>query len=268
MDRTKHKTPYLWITAAVFLLCVTGGLFFHGAKETPKIIMFGDSRIVGPGLDETIPSMVEKETGMSVLSAAFGGSTLTASMQDIYSDTAADFSMVSLSRLAAFGDPGALTAVTGTKGLGFSNLEEHKNAASGLALLDISGADFIVIAHGVNDATLGIPAGDPEDPCNPKTFEGALRESVANIRAAAPGAKIILLSPVFFSLKGLEDRLGLLGEYRDAEASVAKEYGLILADAYTEAGITEKQLADGLHYNDEGARLVADIVIKAIKDNR
>ncbi len=267
MDKIRHKVSPVWITVPVFIIiCVVFSLYFRKTKAC-NVVIFGDSRIVGAGLTRTIPDMIADGTGLSVCNAAFGGTTLSMTGSDGYTEVSTDFSMVSLSGLAAFGDFGVLETITDTRGLGFVNLPEYKTSIRGLKATDLTKVDHIVIAHGVNDATMGIPARNDKDPKDCRCFEGALREVITNLGTAAPSSKIILVSPVFFSLEGLESNRELLREYRDCEAEIAKEYGLIFVDAYNEAGIGKEHLTDGLHFNDEGARLVADLIIKAIKDN-
>lgn len=272
MDRTGHKLNILWITLPVFLIVCIAGLLLSGKREPRDIVVFGDSRIVGPGLTVTIPDMIEASTGLSVCNGAFGGTTLSMTGRDGYTEPFTELSMVSLSRAAAFGSFGPIEAVLDTASFAYVNLEDYRKAAAELGKTGLKKASFIVIAQGVNDATLGIPARNPEDPRDPMSFEGALREIVENIRIAAPKAKIVLVSPVFFSLEGLKDRLGLLREYRDAEKDIAGEYGLIFADAFSESGIDESNVSeymrDGLHYTPEGAKIVADLIIKAIEDNK
>ncbi|MCR5278057.1 MAG: hypothetical protein K6E19_01320 [Lachnospiraceae bacterium] len=267
MDRTKKDLKWLWITlplTIVFLLAV--GFVYYGKPEKYDVIVFGDSRIQGAGLADTIPSLIEARIGLRTLNAGMGGTTLSLNSADIYAERENAYSMVSLARYAGMKDFRAIAGRGKSNALFFENRTEYRETAERLSRTDLSKASYIVIAHGVNDAMTETVADGTEDP---GTFEGALRISVNLIKQAAPKAKIILVTPVEYFLEG-EERNDLIGEYAKIEAETAKECGLILVDAYEASGITKDNyqsfLSDGIHYNEEATGRVADLVIKVIKE--
>ena len=59
--------------------------------------------------------------------------------------------------------------------------------------------DLAILWHGTNDWYWGAPVGIPgtADMRNPKTYVGALTEAVTRIRAAAPRARILAMTPLW-----------------------------------------------------------------------
>lgn len=143
-------------------------------------------------------------------------------------------------------------------------------------LLDKEKADVVCIWLGVNDVWHGKKGTSPED------FEAGLEKMVALARAA--GAKAVVLAPLAVLKENAGNWNPTADEFADITRKVASETGAGLADvrkayqAYlqnngTEAGpdgtLTFKGnllTYDGVHANEEGGNVAADVIAQAIVD--
>ena len=271
MDKTKKEHVALWITflGAVLLTAI---LMFLWSRRTEEydIVFFGDSRTEGLKLESTVPELTEAATGLRALNAGFGGTALSLLSDDIYEYPEDMLSMVSLSEGLETGFK-PVGAWTRGRSIYFKDRSYYNDTAKVLSSAKLKNASFVVIGHGVNDAMLDVHVSNSKDPYDAKTFEGALRTSLENIAKALPGAKIILVSPVPYFIEGETCNEELLRGYAECEAKISAEYGAIFVDAGSRSGISAANhtefLSDGIHYTDEGAKLISALIIQAIEES-
>ncbi len=143
-------------------------------------------------------------------------------------------------------------------------------------LLDREKADVVCILLGVNDVWHGKNGTSPED------FEAGLKKMVAMARAA--GAKAVVLAPLAVLKENAGKWNPKADEFVEITRKVAADTGAGLADvrkafkAYLQNNGTEtlpdgtitfkgKLLTyDGVHANEEGGKVVADIISQAVCD--
>lgn len=145
--------------------------------------------------------------------------------------------------------------------------------------IDYSQTDYFVVEYGTNDFFRGVRQSD-DDGFNLRTYSGALRYSVINLRELAPDATIILCSPMYaqFYKDGYlvgdgnitNNGNGTLADYVGTCNYIANEQNVIFFNAYQDLGIdsysAEQYLEDGVHLTAEGRQLYADELAKIILD--
>ncbi len=263
--------------ASLFLAAFVIVILFAVNRKTSKydIVVFGDSRMVGHELTETIPEIIEKETGRRTVNVAFGGSTLADYTDGNRGGRDSLFSMSALSKCAEAGSFRQLIAAAKSDGVYYRVLfPEILDTAVKLSHTDIKSAQIIIIGQGVNDCMASVPVDNPENPFDTKTYGGALRKSVERLKKVSPKAKIVLVTPAYFDYPSESggdlsaDSLPL-NEYADKCIEIASDYDLEVADCYYGSGIDSDNctdyLKDGLHYNDNGAGVAAELILAAIK---
>ncbi len=143
--------------------------------------------------------------------------------------------------------------------------------------IDFSQTDYFIVEYGTNDFFRGVRQSD-ERIYNLKTYAGALRYAVANLRELAPDATIILCSPMYaqFYKDGYmvgdgnitDNGNGTLFDYKGTCNYVAKEQNTLFFNAYQDLGIdgytAEEYLEDGVHLTAAGRQLYADALTKII----
>ena len=141
-------------------------------------------------------------------------------------------------------------------------------------------ADVIVIFGGTNDFGHGdAPIGCPSDRNN-DTFYGAAHMLFSKIRVQWPKAHIVVLTPLH---RCNEDNprgdgnkpsdVGTLKAYVEIIREVAEFYSLPVLDLFKNSGlqprlplIQEMYMPDGLHPNDAGYQILADLIISYLKN--
>jgi acyl-CoA thioesterase-1 len=115
-------------------------------------------------------------------------------------------------------------------------------------------ADVIVIETGANDALRGL---------DPDSTRANLERIIARIRAAQPGAEIVLVQMEAPPNYGTD----YVRRFRAMYADVARGEDVVLAPFLLDgvAGLADLNQADGIHPNRRGAELVAANVWKALK---
>lgn len=150
-------------------------------------------------------------------------------------------------------------------------------------------ADLIVVMGGTNDMGSNVPLGDLSTPFDETTFRGAVAATVVKLQQQAPGAVIVLASPLngrapetangdgseAAASNGDADafavnELGLTTkDYRDAMEEVAQSLGVPFIDVYGTAGINQwnrsHYLRDGVHPSDQGGMAVARAMIGGLE---
>lgn len=144
--------------------------------------------------------------------------------------------------------------------------------------IDYSQTDYFILEYGTNDFFRGVRQNDEDDIFNQKTYAGALRYAVVNLKEFAPDATIILCSPMYaqFYKDGYligdgnitNNGNGTLFDYKGTCNYIAKEQNTLFLNAYQDLGIdgytAENYLEDGVHLTAEGRQIYADALAKII----
>ena len=114
--------------------------------------------------------------------------------------------------------------------------------------------DVIVIETGANDGLRGIPVA---------TMERNIQQIIDGVRAARPSAQIVLVQMEAPPNLGTPYTAG----FREVFPALARKNGVALMPFLLDgvAGVRHLNQNDGIHPNEEGARLVAANVWKALK---
>lgn len=114
--------------------------------------------------------------------------------------------------------------------------------------------DVIVIETGANDGLRGIPVA---------TMERNIQQIIDGVRAARPAARIVLVQMEAPPNLGTPYTAG----FREVFPALARRNGVALLPFLLDgvAGVRSLNQSDGIHPNEEGARLVAANVWKALK---
>ena len=141
-------------------------------------------------------------------------------------------------------------------------------------------ADIIVVFGGVNDYLHGdAPIGCFGDKTR-ETFAGSVDYLMRKIRELYPDATYVFFTPAhcfcddgFSQIRpeGLVREEHFLSEFSQAIKTIAPQNGFYVFDMFEELGIDpkkpedrEKYTVDGLHFNDEGNAVIADVMIRCI----
>ena len=176
--------------------------------------------------------------------------------------------------------------------MGIKTLHNHAIGASGLTegtpnnlvqLLENpqnlhDDADLVILWHGTNDWYWGVPVGVPgtEDMQNRKTYVGALTEAVTKIRAAAPQARVLCMTPLCRreTPDGCTEtgeawlnpnKIGVpLRDYCDALEEMSRILCFPVLDLRRLTNFNPQNFhiyqPDGVHPSDAGHRVIADIL--------
>ena len=133
--------------------------------------------------------------------------------------------------------------------------------------------DLILVMGGTNDMGSDVPLGDLTYPFDETTFKGAVAATVVKLQKKAPGAVVVLASPLSgrgvdsgeeSSLPANRDEeafavngLGLTTEdYRDAMEEVARTLSIPFIDVYGTTGINQwnrsQYIRDVVHPSERG----------------
>lgn len=144
--------------------------------------------------------------------------------------------------------------------------------------IDFSKTDYFVVEYGTNDFFRGVRQNDEDDIFNMKTYSGALRYAVTNLRDVAPDATIILCSPMYAQFykdgfmvgdgNSTNNGNGTLADYVGTCNYIAKDEDTLFLNAYQNLGIdgytAEEYLEDGVHLTLKGRHLYADVLAEMI----
>ena len=147
----------------------------------------------------------------------------------------------------------------------------------GRAFMLPTDADIVVVYGGVNDYLNGdAPFGEEGDK-GFMTFCGATRFLMNTLRQRFGDKPIVFMTPAHCYYKGvrdsetksrypdLADREKPLIAYIDVIKRTAEEFGIYILDLYEDLGVDpnvpedkEKYTVEGLHFNDEGHKVIAE----------
>lgn len=277
MDKKKLNV-LLKCTAAIvaflgFVLVVSWAKEYDKGTDTSyDIVCLGDSNFANTQNETGIISLLEKKTGKKVLNGAFGGST----MENVYgkkTEYQSALSMYNMAIAICNRNMGVQKAAIDT--LARTDYVGHfTDTLDKLATVDFSAVDILIIEHGVNDYMAGAPIKNGVDAYDTETFCGALRAVITMLREEYPNLRIVLVTPAYCAplmADGVnypcdENNYGggYLEEYVNAELEVAKEMNVEIIDIYHGIDMNADNYADylydGLHFNADGRKIVADII--------
>lgn len=134
------------------------------------------------------------------------------------------------------------------------------------------GADLVVVFGGTNDYGHGDAALGSLGDTDVYTFYGALDTLYSLLSEKYPSAKILILTPLHRLGGSEKNSLGnTLADYVSAIKNTAERYSFSVLDLFTECSLNpdaaggDNRVPDGLHPNDEGHRLLFEIIDNAIK---
>ena len=264
--------PGLLIMAAILFLTLHSSVGRSDAA-TPDLVILGDSIMGKEREDNTIPSIIEKVTGLTVFNGAFGGSCACSNnFENRYSFHEDSLNLCRLQDAIIHKDFGVQLADLPNNPYQSAYFPE---VLQGLAAIDFSKVKVLIIEHGTNDYSAGRKLNNPDDQKDEDTFGGALRLSISNMQKAYPNLKIVLVSPDFCWISGYKECTkqdfghGTMQDYVDMEKKIAKEYGLDLINVFDYAGLNagniKKYTEDGIHLNEDGRTIYGTYIGNQLK---
>lgn len=279
MKRNQITTFITFGIAAVVFVCLFFFTFHSRADRHDKfevqIVAFGDSQL-GLVRDETsVLSQIGSLMDMTVFNAAFGGTCVSRIDTEHRLDYDKDaLSLAALAKAVVMDDFGVQQAARFRE----SNTEHFEWTVDDLEAIDFSAVELVLIQHGLNDYYAGVPIRNEEDIYDEYTFTGALRSALEALRQANPNMRIVLVTPSYSWLIPAEETCeehdgggGVEEEYVLAEIELAEELGVEVIDVYHDVYPHEKwedwklYSDDGLHPNEAGRKLLADIIAGYLK---
>lgn len=144
--------------------------------------------------------------------------------------------------------------------------------------VDFKNTDYFVVEYGMNDFLRATPLTGGYSDFDIRTYVGALRYAVSNLKDYANDATVILCSPNYAQFfngdqfigdgQSLNTGYGTLFDYKGICEYVAKEQGAEFFDAYFGLGIdaytADEYLEDGVHLSEKGRHLYADALAEMI----
>lgn len=230
--------------------------------EGKTCVCFGDSIVGNMASPNDYPTVLGKETGMTVINAGFGGCRMSASTDTVYNA----YSMVKLADAIAIGDWSEQE-----NGLSSVTISHYAPHIASLKKVDWSKIDFITIGYGTNDIANFVNVDNEENPLDTTTVLGGLRYALTTILTAYPNIKILILTPIYryFNEEGLDsDEKEFYGQrtfttWTDGILEVAKEFKVPGVDMYRTLGFNKLTRGyyypdnDGTHPNALGLKVMA-----------
>lgn len=275
--RNRGTIRYSTIAVLLFtcmLLAAARNLRERKETNQVQIVFFGDS-VFGLIRDETAaPALLQELAGKTVYNAALGGTSAARMGREARMDTPKDsFSLVGLCQAVYARDFGVQRSLR----IRESNTECYPEVIAGLAAVDFSGVETVVILQGINDYHAGIPIENPEDPYDTYTFLGALRASLYALRKANPDVRILLMTPTYAwyiasgeTCEETDNGGGILTDYVEAEIRAAEDMEVELIDVFHDFypheswEDWERYTFDGIHPNLEGRKMLARRIAAAL----
>ena len=228
--------------------------------------------------DETaVSARLQELTGKTVYNAALGGTGAARRREDRRLDYAkGSLSLAGLTKAVWAGDFG----VQRTARVRESNTEYYPEVIDGLAAVDFTQVETVLMQQGINDYHAGVPIDNQQDPYSEYTFLGAIRSSVYAMRKVNPDVRIILVTPTYAwyvnsGQTGEEADYGggILTDYVEAELEAARELNVEILDLYHDFYPHEKwedwelYTQDGIHPNQAGREKMAVRLAEAVSGN-
>lgn len=246
-------------------------------RQQAQVVILGDS-IMGNTRDDTaIPAQLQRVLGRSVFNGAFGG-TCVGRIDREYrlTNTGDSLSLVGLTKAIAADDFGVQQTLRTREYIS----AYFESTIDALEVLDFSEVELMVIMYGLNDYYSGVPIYNEEDPLDEYSFTGALRKSLLYLRQVNPDMRILLVSTTYnwniieeLTCEEFYTGYGIQEDYIRAEEEIAEELGVEFLDLYHDVYTHEKwedwkiYTFDGLHPNEAGRKLLADIICEYLQEN-
>ena len=277
MDKKKLEVFIKFIAAVsagvLFIVLVLWSKEFDkGTSEEYQVVCLGDSNF-GNVRDATgTVDVLETLLGKNTLNGGFGGSMLVDNM----GNKTEYHSVLSMYNLAGsicnrnFGTQKASIKALDRR----SGVADYVEILNELEKVDFNSVEILVIEHGVNDYLAGIPIKNGVDMYDITTFSGTLRNVITMIREEYPNLRIVLVTPAYCAPSTQDGTYrycdetnyggGYLEDYVNAELEIAEEMGVEIIDIYHNLDIDknnfETYLYDGLHFNEYGRKVMAEII--------
>lgn len=272
------KIAYGLIAVAVFVVLLV--LTFPDRQSTltrthyPVVIM-GDS-IMGQSRGETsVAEQLEGLLDVPVYNGAFGGTCLSVQEDSKTNYTADLMNMVGLSKAIVADDFGVQQTARSRREI----TDYYAPVVDEMECVDFDRVEVLVLAFGVNDYHAGVALDNASYPMDETTFGGALRSVISTLQGKYPDMRIVLATPTYAWYRGKNltceeyERGGLyLEEYVTKELAIAEEMGVEVVDLYHDVYPHEKwedweiYTEDGLHPNESGRALLAELLAGQIKN--
>lgn len=282
MDGRKWNRTIAYSALSAVLLAVLAAATFRSRSERLErqqfqIVTLGDSMFGIIRDDTAIPEQLGRLLGKTVFNGAFGGTCISRMGKEGQQAHAGDaLSLVGIASAIAADDFGVQQTVRAKH----SAAEYFEAVVDGLEQIDFSEVELVVIMHGLNDFYSGVPICNETDPLDEYTFTGALRKSLTDLRKANPGMRILLVTPTYTwygetgqTCEEYNAGFGVAEDYVRAEIEVAEELGVEVIDVYHDVYPHEqwddwrRYTFDGMHPNEEGRKLIADIIYEYLQAN-
>ena len=284
-QKNKFLRKIISIVAAAVIVVILWGIGYRYLTsvqtEGYDIVFFGDSLIGNVKDDTAIPVLLSKNMDAKILNAAFGGSCI-ASVNSMHKATVLGDSVNLCSLVDAIVRNDFIyqrsDVVTSHMVLPY-----FLGRVNELAAVDFNQVDTILIEQGTNDYNSGVPLEDENDSFNVETYGGALRYTLSTLQTNYPNSRIVLITPTYcYFLDENDNKLkdchetdfgyGVLDDYVALELQIAREYNVEVIDMFQESPIQEDTMdiysSDGLHFDENGRRLLAQILADYLKGDK
>ncbi len=279
MERWLDRKKIAWGLAAALCFAALFAATFHSrAQRGPQrveMVAFGDSVFTDIGDMTVIPERLSELLGLSVYNASMGGTCAARLETERRLDSAkGSLSLAGLTKAVYSGD----FDVQQTARIRDSNTERFPAIVEGLAQIDFTQVEIVLIEKGLNDYHAGVPIDNPEDPYDEYSFLGALRCAVADLRRTNPEIRILYITPTYawytawnLTCEEMDNGGGLLEDYVDAGLELAGELDIEAVDLYHDFFPHESwedwelNMMDGLHPNEAGREKIAQRIAEALR---
>lgn len=127
--------------------------------------------------------------------------------------------------------------------------------------------DLVLLQGGINDWIKGVPLGELGD-TNPDTFYGALEQYYGNAKERFEYADLLALTITDTTWSRQVSDGVTLQQWADAQIEVANKHQIPIYDLLRESGFNAREMSqDGLHYNQETAKELADFIVTKMKQD-
>ncbi|WP_029323112.1 SGNH/GDSL hydrolase family protein [Butyrivibrio sp. AE3004] len=239
-------------------------------KET--VLVLGNDSVTYDLTDDSVCSLIAKNTGADVINAGFAGSTIALGSPEGEGDAMDRLSFYNIAK--AITNDNRNDVLDATWILGETTMQQHAQA---LVDLDMNTVDTLVIYYDASDYIKLRPGMNPNDKLDPMTYMGALDAGIKMIQEKYPFIRIVCMSFTFcyaYDSDGVlknGDRVdfgnGKLTTYLQHMIDVCGDTGVSFIDNYygtIDEGNSSEYLLDNIHVNKEAGRHIAEHFANAI----
>ena len=244
-------------------------------QQVVEMVALGDSVFTDIGDMTVIPERLAELLDLSVYNASMGGTCAARLETERRLDSAkGSLSLVGLTKAICSGD----FDVQQSARIRASNTERFPAIIDGLAEIDFTQVEIVLIEKGLNDYHGGTLIENPEDPYDEYTFAGALRSAVADLRRMNPDVRILFITPTYawyttweLTCEEMDNGGGFLEDYVNAQLRLAEELDVEAVDLYHDFfpheswEDWEQSMMDGLHPNEAGRERIAQKIADVLR---